>query len=120
MFLAPFSVNCQTMTSCLNVLCHIICTRATSLQTNLPNPDMTAKPPHNTQSINQYEHRRDQTKRARTVPLSAASHLVAASVPQGLRGEIVYGQSPVQVRDSDERQAGKGDNSETVEEELRL
>lgn len=81
---------------------------------------MTAKPPHNTQSIDQYEHRRDQTKRAQTVPLSAASHLVTASVPQGLRGEIIYGQSPVQVRDSNERQAGKGDKGETVEEELRL
>lgn len=81
---------------------------------------MTAKPPHNTQSIDQYEHRRDQTKRAQTVLLSAASHLVTASVPQGLRGEIIYDQSPIQVRDSDERQAGKGDKGETVEEELRL
>lgn len=80
---------------------------------------MTAKPPHRG-SVDEYEHRREQTKRAQTVPLSAASHLVPAAVPQGLRREIIYGQSPVQVRDSNERQAGKGDKGETVEGELRL
>lgn len=38
-----------------------------------------------------------------------------APVPQDLCWEVVYGQSPIQVRHSYERQAGRDERGETVE-----
>lgn len=43
-----------------------------------------------------------------------------APVPQDLSGEVIYGQSPVQVRHGNERQAGKDKRDETFDEPFPL
>ena len=57
--------------------------------------------------------RPNQTHKDTPPPLPAAGYLVLAPVPQDLGGDVVNGQSPVQVRHRDEREAGHNRRHET-------